>query len=214
MIVRKCFLERGLESAVNDLVERAVRGEEDALVALLEEVGMILHTELESGIGGRYQGMVSADDVLQVTYLEAFLRIRSFIPLGPQSFLAWLRRISQNNLRDAIRELEREKRPSPARRITAPPGDDSYVSLLDQYAGKATTVPRAAARSEIRQVVDDALKRLPHDYETVLRLYELEGLSAPETAERMNRSHGAVRMLLSRARECLGEILGSESKYF
>jgi RNA polymerase sigma factor (sigma-70 family) len=60
--------------------------------------------------------------------------------------------------------------------------------------------------------VDEALRKLPADYEQVLRLYELDGLSAPEVGQRMGRSHGAVRMLLARARECLGHTLGSASR--
>lgn len=202
-----------MEDRTGDLVRSAVRGDETALVTLLEDICVSLHVELEASIGSRYRGLVSADDVLQVTCLEAFLRIRSFEPRNNSSFAAWIRRISENNLKDAIRELEREKRPSPSRRVTTPAGEESYALLIEQLEGKATTVGRAVARKELRQVVDDALRKLPSDYERVLRLYELEGLSAPEVAERMNRSHGAIRMMLSRARECLGELLGNESKY-
>lgn len=202
-----------MEDRTGDLVKNAVRGDQTALVTLLEDICVTLHAELEASIGSRYRSLVSADDVLQVTCLEAFLRIRSFEPRSNSSFAAWVRRISDNNLKDAIRELEREKRPSPGRRVTTPAGDESYVLLIEQLEGKATTVGRAVARGELRQVVDDALRKLPSDYERVLRLYELEGLSAPEVAERMNRSHGATRMMLSRARECLGELLGNESNY-
>jgi RNA polymerase sigma-70 factor (ECF subfamily) len=128
--------------------------------------------------------------------------------------VAWLRRISANNLSDAIRELERDKRPSPARRVSVPASEDSYAGLLDRLAGTTTTVTRAAGRGELKQLLDTTLKKLPPVYEQVLRLYELEELSGPEVAERMNRSHGAVRMLVARARECLAELLGSESHYF
>lgn len=196
------------------LLGRAVTGDEGALCLLLEQVGVQLHAELENRIGAKYRGLVDADDIVQVTFLEAFLRIRSFVAREPGSFVSWLRRISDNNLRDAIRELEREKRPPPKNRITAGAGDESYAEFFDRIAGTATTVSRAAGRSELKGLMDTAMKRLPRDYEQVLRLYELEGLSAPEVAERMGRSHGAVRMLLARARDCLAEHLGSESKYF
>jgi RNA polymerase sigma-70 factor (ECF subfamily) len=202
-----------LEAANENTIYRAVQGDEAALVSVLERVGVQLHAEVESRIGARYRGLVGADDIVQVTCLEVFLRIRSFVPGGPGSFEAWVRRISENNLRDAIRALERDKRPSPGMRVTAGAMDDSYVSLLERVAGKATTVSRAAARNELKGIVDEALRKLPPDYERALRLYELDGLSAPEVAEQMGRSHGAVRMLLARARECLGEILGSESRF-
>lgn len=197
-----------------ELLARAVTGDEGALCLLLEQVGVQLHAELENRIGARYRGLVDADDIVQVTFLEAFLRIRSFAPREPGSFVNWLRRISDNNLRDAIRELEREKRPPPKNRIAAVASDESYADFFGRMAGTATTISRAAGRNELKGLIDTAMQRLPRDYEQVLRLYELEGLSAPEVAEQMGRSHGAVRMLLARARDCLAELLGSESKFF
>jgi RNA polymerase sigma-70 factor (ECF subfamily) len=197
-----------------ELLTRAVAGDQGALCFLLEEVGVQLHAELEHRIGAKYRGLVDADDIVQVTFLEAFLRIRTFVPREPGSFVSWLRRIGDNNLRDAIRELEREKRPPPKNRVTPVAGDESYVEFFERIAGTATTVSRAAGRKELKDLIDQAVRRLPRDYQQVLRLYELEGLSAPEVAARMKRSHGAVRMLLARARDALSELLGSESKYF
>ncbi len=202
-----------MDESDDQLLARAIGGDEAALSELLEHVGIQLHAELQARIGAPYRGLIAAEDVLQVTFLEAFLRIRSFVPAAPGSFLSWLRRISDNNLRDAIRLLDREKRPSPLRRAAPGPADDSYTMLLDGIPGADTTVSRAAGRAELKSIIDDALRKLPPDYEQVLRLYELGGLSAPEVADRMGRSHGAVRMLLARARECLGEVLGSQSRY-
>lgn len=203
-----------MDDSEQQLLASAVTGDEGALAVLLERVGVQFHAELEARIGAPYRGLVGGDDILQVTFLEAFLRIRTFVPGGSGSFVAWLRRIADNNLRDAIRELEREKRPPPGKRVTAGADDDSYVSLLERIAGTATTVSRAAGRRELKELLNDALRKLPGDYEEALRLYELGGLSAPEVAERMGRSHGAVRMLLARARDRLREILGTASRYF
>jgi RNA polymerase sigma-70 factor (ECF subfamily) len=203
----------GLDVAEDQLVTEAVKGDESALAALLEEAGLQLHADLQHKIGPKYRSLVDADDILQVTCLEAFLRIRSFVPGGAGSFAAWLRRIGENNLLDAIRELERDKRPPPGRRAAAA-DDASYVALIERVAMTTTTASRVFARDEVRSSVDAALQQLPPDYERALRLYELEGLSGEEVAERMGRSHGAVRMLLARAREALAELLGSPSRFF
>ena len=42
---------------------------------------------------------------MQVTYLEAFLRVTDFVPTGPNSFRLWLTRIAENNLRHYSRAL-------------------------------------------------------------------------------------------------------------
>jgi RNA polymerase sigma-70 factor (ECF subfamily) len=203
-----------MDDSESRLVERAVAGDEAALSTLLEQSGLELQSQLQHRIGPQYRGQFDADDILQVTFLEAFLRIGSLAPGGPGAFTAWLRRIADNNLRDAIRLLERDKRPSPGKRVGAAGRDASYVSLIEQIAAASNTASRACAREELRSGVDAALRQLPTDYETVLRLYELEGLSGQEVAERMGRSHGAVRMLLARAREQLVEVLGSDSRFF
>lgn len=205
--------ERAVDTSEDALVDRAVLGDAEALTSLLKTHGVPLHAELASRIGAAYQSVVDAADIVQITCIEAFLRIRSFVPAGPDSFRQWLRRIGENNLRDAIRALERDKRPSPHRQVIATADDGSYHMLVDQLPGTATTVSRAVQRNELRGVVEAALRQLPPDYEKALRLYELDGLSAQEVAKKLGRSHGAVRMLLARARDRLGELLGSESKY-
>jgi len=197
-----------------ELAERARSGDEKALVILLERSALELQYQLAARIGAKYRGLFDADDILQVTFLEAFLRIQSLVPGGPGSFAAWLRRIADNNLLDAVRELERDKRPSPGKRVEMAGQNGSYVALVEQLAATSNTASRACATEELRRGVDAALTRLPAEYEQALRLFELEGLSGEEVAARMGRSRGAVRMLLARARERLAEVLGSDSRFF
>ncbi len=198
----------------SELLQRAVTGDRQALATLLEGVGVSLHAEIASRIGPPYRSLFDADDILQVTFLEAFLRIGCFVPSGPGAFQAWMRRIAENNLRDAIKELERDKRPPPGRQVRSAINDESYVALVERLAVTTTTASRLLARSEMQAGVAAALRRLPADYETALRLYELEGLSGEEVAQEMRRSHGAVRMLLARARESLAESLSGDSLFF
>src|SRR3990172_4348045 len=201
---------RNVVTSEDELVAKATQGDAAALRALLERHGLPIRNELK--ISPQWNGVVDADDVMQVTYLEAFLRILDFQATGPGAFQAWLRRIAENNLRDAIKGLARQKRPQ--NRADGPPGAESYVALVDQLAGSTTTPSRCAAAHELQEIVDVALKDLPPDYEKVLRLYELEGRPGREVAAAMGRSSGAVKMLLARARDQLREVLGSRSKFF
>lgn len=204
----------GLIESDTPLLEQAVAGDREALTTLLEAVGVGLHAEVAAGINPAYRSFFDADDILQVTFLEAFLRIRDFVPSGLASFRAWLRRIAENNVRDAVKELERDKRPPPGRRAQVAPGDVSYVALIERLAVTTTTASRPLVQSELQAGVDAALRRLPPDYEMALRLYELKGLSGEEVAEKMNRSHGAVRMLLARARESLADALKGDPLFY
>ncbi len=196
------------------LFEKAVRGDDDALRALLQRHGPQVRTVVSGKIGRQWQTVLDADDVMQVTYLEAFLQIDQLMARDPASFTRWLTRIAENNLRDAIKVLERPKRPPPCKRVQASGDADSYVELLDLLASDSATPSRTAAKQEVVRIVDSALGELPGDYGTVIRLYDLEGGSAAQVAASMNRSVGAVHMLRSRAHVRLRQMLGSPSKFF
>ena len=196
------------------MVSKAVAGDHEALSELLQQHAPAMRRKLARAIGDAWRSSVDAEDVMQVTFLEAFLRINRFQPGGAGSFSAWLSRIAENNLRDAIKWLSRAKRPDPRRRVGAPGGEESYVGLVEMLGASMTTPSRAAARGEALGALEKMIAELPTDYERVIRLYDLEGRSASEVAELLDRSPGAVFMLRARAHDCLRELLGSASQYF
>ena len=161
---------------------------------------------------------------MQVTYLEAFLGIKRFSPArgaGPaEGFPAWLARIAENNLRDAIKGLRRSKRPPRDRQLSMGEGDDSYVSLLAMLSAGPTgrrsnsTPSRAAARTEAQEILEASIQSLPSDYERVVRLCDLERLEVGKVARLMEKSHGSIYMLRARALARLRGLLPSESKFF
>ncbi len=196
------------------LVVQAKLGDQEALCALLDLFSDQVASRLEKQINKKWKAALDIEDVLQVTYIEVFLQIGNFNGEEEKTFLAWLVRIAENNLRDAIRSLQCEKRPPPDKRVHAPSGQDSHITLIELVAGSSVTASRKAGRNEACDLLDAAMRKLPDDYEKVLRLYDLEGLSGPEVAEVMGRRRGAIHMLRSRALVRLGDLLGSESKFF
>ncbi len=204
----------GMAATDDELVVRAVRGDREALSALLDRCGDQIARRLGGEIGQQWRSVLDVEDVMQVTFVEAFLQIGTFTGSDERSFAAWLGRIAENNLRDAIRALQCEKRPQPNKRAQSPAGQDSRLTLIERVAGSTTTVSRKAGRHEANDLLEAALKKLPTDYEIVLRLYDLDGLSGPQVAERMGRRRGAVHMLRSRALVRLAELMGSASKFF
>ncbi len=195
----------------SSLVASAVEGDEDALTELLRRHTPSMRGQLAAAISSKWQAALDVDDVLQITYLEMFLRIRAFKADAAGTFSGWFARVAHNNLRDAIRELERRKRPPAERRV----GGDEFttaVNLLDELGCTTTTPSRHAARHEVSAAVYGAVDRLPPDYSAVVRLYDLQGLSAAEVASQLQRSEGAVYMLRSRAHDRLREMLAADSR--
>lgn len=194
------------------LLKGAVSGDADALSALLRQHGPSVERSLR--IESIWQSMLEPADVMQVTCLEAFLSIRQFDIDGRTTFEAWLRRIAENNLKDAVRGLMRQKRPQPRDRVRPAPGEDSIAGLANMLGVTLTTPSKNIRQDEASQALMRAIEALPDDYATVIRLYDLEGQSVEETSAHLGRSPGAVFMLRARAHERLRGLLGTGSIFF
>lgn len=203
-----------MDSDVAANLHAAARGDPAAAKLLLERYGPRIRAEVDRDIASHWRSLIDADDVMQVTYLEAFLQIHSFEGRDESAFVGWLRRIAMNNLRDAIKELQRLKRPDPTRRVQPAGGDTSYVPLVELLGCTTTTPSRAAAKGELGRIIDGLLAQLPPDYGEVIRQYDLLGKSIQDVAASMGRSAGAVHMLRARAHERLRALMGAESEYF
>jgi len=198
-------------AATDSLLDRARAGDTEALASLLATHGPAVARKLE--IGRQWQSLIEPDDVMQVTYLEAFLQIHRFDPGRGAGFESWLLQIARNNLLDAVRALSRRRQPQPRQRVAVAVGESS-VELLNLVGVTTTTPSREAGRAEIARLVEEAINRLPADYARVIRLYDLEGKSIDEVVEAMKRSQGAVHMLRARAHDALRDRLGTESGFF
>jgi RNA polymerase sigma-70 factor, ECF subfamily len=200
------------------LAEQTLRdadaGDAEALALLLREVGPRVRARIEPKIGRRWAGLIEADDVMQVTYLEAFCQAGKVSVRDETTFTAWLTRVAENNLRDAVRSFERAKRPDPGKRVTGPVNEDSYVGLVEVLGVTTSTPSRAAARSEAVRVMEAALAKLPADYARVVCLYDLECRPMEEVSRELGRSAGACYMLRARAHDALREAMGTASRFF
>ncbi|MEW6250544.1 MAG: sigma-70 family RNA polymerase sigma factor [Planctomycetota bacterium] len=196
-----------------NLVARATCGDAAALSTLLEQHAPHIRHELR--LDSQWLAKFDLDDVMQVTFLEAFLHIRRFDPAGSGTFAGWLLQIAQNNLRDLIREQARAKRPAPDGQVHGAGSDDSYVALIDMLSGTTGATPsRQAEKHEVRGLLERAIARLPDVYREVVQRFDLEGRSAEEVGAQLGRSPGAVYMLRGRAHDRLRELLGAESNFF
>ena len=199
----------------SQLVAKATSGDNDALASLIASVGPMLRARIAPKIDPKFRSACGVDDILQVTYMEAFLRIRQFENRGDGAFLGWMVTLANHNLQDAIRGLTRKKRPPRGRQVGAgDPASDPYVSLLEALPSPATSPTLHARRKEVHSCIDDALLQLPPDYAKVVRRYDLDECPIEEVAKELGRSPGAVYMLRARAHDRLQELLGASTNFF
>jgi RNA polymerase sigma-70 factor (ECF subfamily) len=198
-----------------DLIERAVRGERAALERLLLDHFAPLSAHVAKRMPPSLQSVVGVEDIVQSTFTNVFQSIGKYAVRDDATFLSWLLAIAENQLRDVIRAHMRKKRGGDRDRVAdAPTEEQSHeVQLLDILVGPDHTPSRSAARREGMQAIRTAIAELPEEYRRAIELRYFEGYSLEETAILMDRTTGAVRGLIDRARRQIRESLGRASHY-
>ncbi len=166
-----------------EMLRRAVlTGDERAWRTLYDEAFDDLYNYVRWRCGGRRDW---AEEIVQETWLTAVRRVRRFDP-RQGSFLAWLRGIAANLLRNELRRQRRSPKFEP--------------SANGEMAGNDSSAPQR------QQGIAAALDALSEREEAVLRAKYLEGLTVAEIARRGNETSKAVESLLSRAREAFRKV--------
>jgi RNA polymerase sigma-70 factor (ECF subfamily) len=138
----------------------------------------------------RIDDPAEAEDAAALVFTKAFA---AFTPEDNRSFRSWLFTIAHNVVVDYYRMQT-------ARRIAHPLENAHHI--IDP----AATPEELASLAEERRTLREALDKLPADQQRVIEL-RLAGLTGPEIAETLDRSHGAVKMLQLRAVNHLRELL-------
>ena len=193
------------DDPTDDSVARAADGDHAELERLLRSVESELRARVS--INPIHRRSLEVDDVLQVSFLEAFLRVAGLRDRTLRGFTAWIQRIVRNNLVDAIRALERDKRPDPRERLTHGPKGDSARTLFLSLAGEQGTAGGQVSLQEELASLHRAVKGLPPVYRAVVEQVDLAERAVADVAEELGRSRGAVHLLRRRAHDRLAELL-------
>lgn len=146
-------------------------------------------------VGRRYCGDEQrARDAVQDTMLAAGTRLADF--RGEGSVEGWLVRMVAN----FCRRMHRGQKNDPA--LHQDVADAGLVAL-------GLSPEEMVARGQLLEVLGAALLEVEPRDRTLLLLSDAEGWKAPEIAEALDMTPGAVRTRLSRARKRLREHLGS-----
>jgi RNA polymerase sigma-70 factor (ECF subfamily) len=176
-----------MEGSSVELLERARRGDEAALEALLDR-----HQAQIYRFGVRMcRDPEDAKDVLQETLLAMARGVREF--RGASSVSTWLYSIARSF---CIKKRRKSK--------FAPEVERSLENDLPS-TGEALVDPSAPAdelfaKKEVERALEHAIRDLDPKYREVLLLRDVEGLTAPEAAEVLGVSTEAVKSRLHRAR--------------
>ncbi len=190
-----------------DFITELKEGKPEAFDRLYKEFHLPLYRTALLILGNRED----AEDVLQETFVTAYLHVRELRSAG--SLKAWLFRILT---REAYRTGRRARREMPVepeniggRTAKAFPGAEGGA----EQNGSDTAAEQSGMDSEERlrgQIFRDALSRLDPAHREVLVLYYYDELSTREIAAACRCLEGTVKSRLYTARKRLQRILEQE----
>ena len=134
-----------------------------------------------------------AENIMQETFYSMVKSLNQFD--GNSKLSTWLYRIVANHCLMQARK-ERNKK-----YISLENDEDLYS---EKHIADWTSLPyKSTENSELRGILDEAIRKLSPEYRVVFLLRDVEGLSTEETAEATNISVPAVKSRLHRARAFL-----------
>jgi RNA polymerase sigma-70 factor (ECF subfamily) len=142
-----------------------------------------------------------AEDVMQDAYVRAYEHLNQFA--GKAAFSTWLTRIA---IHEALARKRRRGRMEELDALTAN-GDNMPI-----LKSSALTPEAGTSQAETRQLLEDAIDRLPENYRTVVMLREVEEMSVAETAESLGVTDAVVKTRLHRAHAMLRKDLYSRAR--
>lgn len=178
------------------LLLEARDGDGATLGRLLERYRAYLRLLARIEIGRKLQGKIDASDLVQEVFLDAHRYFPSFRGTAEPQFVKWLREILAGTLANNVRRyFGTQARDLHLERSISADLDRSSVALGGIAVDPQPSPSEHAMRGEQSLLVAEALSRLPPDYQTVIVLRHLEGLTFPEVAARMERSVDSVEKL-------------------
>jgi RNA polymerase sigma-70 factor (ECF subfamily) len=195
----------GLRTEDAALVAALKAGSEEAFSVLIAEY----HQPLYSLIARSIQDPADAADITQDVFIKVFRSVKSFH--GDSSLRTWMYRIALHEASNQRRWWSRHKWQeltidTPLGVSEGEDGDESLclsATLIDSGCSPYEQV----AQGEIKARVEDALRKLPEAFRTVVVLREIEGFAYEEIAEILDVPAGTVKSRLTRGRAALKEIL-------
>ncbi len=173
-----------------ELIKKAQRGDQLAFGELYECHAPVIFRYLFAHLDNR----MDAEDLTGEVFLKAWQSLPRYNERGVP-FLAFLFRIARNVLVDHYRQSNRHDSKSP----------EELEDIKDERHTELTEV--VGSQIEHQRILR-ILSRLRPDYRSVLTLRFISELSPEETAQIMERSVGAVRVLQHRALTALRQEIG------
>ena len=191
----------GIRTEDAALVAALKAGSEEAFAVLIAQYSQPVYSLIARSL----RDPADAADVTQEVFLKVFRSIRSFHEEA--SLRTWLYRIALREASNQRRWWTRHKRQEMTIDEPIESEDGEGITLAATLMDAGLSPCDHAQQGEIKARVEDALRKLPEAFRSVVILREIEGFAYEEIAEILDVPTGTVKSRLTRGRAALKEIL-------
>jgi RNA polymerase sigma factor (sigma-70 family) len=169
-----------------EIVNKILRGETAFFETLIRKYNEQLYRVSVSIVGDGD----AAEDIMQTAYINAYRQLGNFE--GRSSFSTWLTRILIN---ESLLYKKREQR-------------KQQLVMETRFTDRYNETPLSGLlNKELKDILENAVARLPEKYRVVFVMREVQGMSTDETMEALELGESNVKMRLIRAKEMLRDSL-------
>jgi RNA polymerase sigma-70 factor, ECF subfamily len=192
------------EEGSEELVRRLCAGDREALDLLLRRHLPALRGYVRLHSDRVLRAREASTDLVQSVCREILEHLDRFEHPSENAFKRWLYATALRKVQNKSQYYRAQKRDVALEVGLGEGGREDELSSC--YAALTSPSAELIAREE-QQQLESAFDRLPEEYREVLILARIVGLSRAEIGEHMERSEGAVRMLLFRAQARLAALM-------
>jgi RNA polymerase sigma-70 factor (ECF subfamily) len=185
--------------------------EADRLAQRLERYRSYLMLLVRLQLQPAFRGKVDLSGIVQQTLWEALQVLEKEGEPGCEEPTALLRRLLANNLADAFRRHQAQKRDATRERSLEAAMQESSARLEQMLVAPQSSPSQRAERNEELLRLAQALENLSEPQRLAVELHYLRGWSLAAIAEHMGRTRPAVAGLLQRSLRVLRTALGASS---
>lgn len=195
--------------SLEQLETRVQQGDREALVILLEMYRPRLLNFVQNLMSKSLRQKIDPEDVLQEVCLSC---VKSFtaIDLVDRSPFDWVCQVARRRIMDQGRRYSGTEKRAVNREVGLSGGSDEQASFAQLLVASITSPSSAFSRDQREFRLQQAIEQLPPENRAALHMRYVESLSSKEIAERLDKSDGAVRVLLTRSLKRLHALMGEE----
>jgi RNA polymerase sigma-70 factor (ECF subfamily) len=197
------------------LITQVRTGDREALAKFLTARQPQLMAFIDRRLGTALRRKIEPDDLFQDVSAEA-LRSLGEVDLTERDPFNWLCQVAERRIIDAHRRFFGSQKRDAGREVSlnAVGGSSTGTTrpgLINLLVVSMTSASQAFSRDQKQIRMLTALEQLPEEHREALRLRYLEGMPSKQIAEKLGKSDGAIRVMLTRSLAKLQQILGTDT---